>query len=174
MEVESYSMDLIEIEVGAGTSVYQAFQEFLTLDGGRPYDVFANVTPIDGGTEATPHVQVFERVGVSDLATAKYIHDTVADDGIMLSEDLELWWFWFGSLVDAIDLSEDVSEFVNAETEVLQEEGFSMEETLSVTVGIQPVIEDGFHIYLETATDSEITELDDDTVLMNNTELADE
>jgi len=49
LEVETQQITMIEIDGGFGSSIYQAFQDFLTLDGGRPYDIMTNISPLDGG-----------------------------------------------------------------------------------------------------------------------------
>jgi hypothetical protein len=49
LEVETQGVDIIEVDAGFGSSLLQAFQNYLTLDGGRPQDVMTNITPLDGG-----------------------------------------------------------------------------------------------------------------------------
>ena len=49
LEVESLGIDIIEVDAGLGSSLLQAMQDYLTLDGGRPYDVTTNIIPLDGG-----------------------------------------------------------------------------------------------------------------------------
>ncbi|MBI9090140.1 MAG: hypothetical protein JEZ12_13070 [Desulfobacterium sp.] len=49
LEVEHQQVDFIEVDAGFGSSLYQAFQDYLTLDGGRPADNFTNIKPLDGG-----------------------------------------------------------------------------------------------------------------------------
>ena len=47
--VETVQVSLIEVDSSMGTSMLQAYQDFLSLDGGRPLDVFSGITPLDGG-----------------------------------------------------------------------------------------------------------------------------
>jgi hypothetical protein len=51
LEVESVQSEMVELQAGFGSSLYQALQDFITLDGGRPFDNFTNITPLDGGRE---------------------------------------------------------------------------------------------------------------------------
>ncbi len=49
LEVESSGIGIIEVDAGFGSSLLQAMQDYLTLDGGRPHDVMTNITSLDGG-----------------------------------------------------------------------------------------------------------------------------
>jgi len=49
LKVEAPQITIIEVDAGFGSSLYQAFQDYLTLDGGRPADDFTNIKPLDGG-----------------------------------------------------------------------------------------------------------------------------
>lgn len=50
LAVEPVQTELIEVAAGFGTSMFQAFQDYITLDGGRAGDDFTNISPLDGGT----------------------------------------------------------------------------------------------------------------------------
>jgi hypothetical protein len=50
LEIEFAQADIIELASGFGSSLYQALQGYITLDGGSAGDVFTNITPLDGGT----------------------------------------------------------------------------------------------------------------------------
>ena len=49
IEVTTPTITVLEVAGGMGTSLLQAFQEYLTLDGGSPSSVMTNITPLDGG-----------------------------------------------------------------------------------------------------------------------------
>jgi len=48
-EVAAQQTTIIEVNAGFGSSLHQAFQDYLTLDGGRPHDVMTNIESLDGG-----------------------------------------------------------------------------------------------------------------------------
>jgi hypothetical protein len=48
-EVAAQETTIIEIDAGFGSSLHQYYQDYLTLDGGRPHDNFTNIEPLDGG-----------------------------------------------------------------------------------------------------------------------------
>ena len=50
IDVEQVQAGMIELDAGFGSSLYQALQDYITLDGGRAGDMFTNITPLDGGT----------------------------------------------------------------------------------------------------------------------------
>ncbi len=40
---------ILEVSAGFGSSLFQTYQDYLTLDGGRPNEVMTNIEPLDGG-----------------------------------------------------------------------------------------------------------------------------
>ena len=48
LQVTLPQIDLIELDAGFGSSNLQAFQDYLSLDGGRPGDVVTTAS-LDGG-----------------------------------------------------------------------------------------------------------------------------
>lgn len=49
LEVEQEEVSMIELPSSVGSSLFQAFSSFLSLDGGRPGDDFTHTEPLDGG-----------------------------------------------------------------------------------------------------------------------------
>lgn len=49
LKVMSQQITIMEVDSGLGSSLYQSFQDYLTLDGGRPAENFTNIKPLDGG-----------------------------------------------------------------------------------------------------------------------------
>jgi hypothetical protein len=49
ISIEDEPIAVIEVPANSGTSFFQAMQNYITLDGGRPLDVMANMEPLDGG-----------------------------------------------------------------------------------------------------------------------------
>lgn len=49
LPVEEIGVDVIQVDAGIGSSLLQARKDFITLDGGRPFDVFGSIKPLDGG-----------------------------------------------------------------------------------------------------------------------------
>lgn len=47
--VESMQVSVLPVEAVFSGSLLQMFQDFLSLDGGRPLDEFSGITPLDGG-----------------------------------------------------------------------------------------------------------------------------
>ena len=48
IEVTTPTITVLEVAGGMGTSLLQTFQDYLSLDGGRPGDVFT-INSLDGG-----------------------------------------------------------------------------------------------------------------------------
>jgi len=54
MEVQRVQVAMIEVVSEGRTSFFQMLQDYLTLDGGRAFEVFTNIPPLDGGGAALP------------------------------------------------------------------------------------------------------------------------